>query len=1346
MATTDPKAAIVRRRWSRRIRPVVGGLLVLAIVLFGPYVLMKIEPIRTLILQSPIVKDALGDRMRLRIENVNRLDLSGLTFGGVELQAQDRVGSWHVVAQADELAASWSLLHLATGRVHVYTLDAAPLIVSLDGIAALRQGIPSPRRASTPRFPVISIRRVRIAPFAVVDSGGVMIQGGLLRSEVQGRREELSLVLREAWVDLVRYGLDVRLTDGRIEWQGNGGHLRGLTLEGEAAAGVVEARYVPGDPDQRLQIDVGLSHLDPRLVARHLLPGLELVEGDSLSGAVQLRQGVGRVTLDFLLAGRLMGEAVDDCAAVLSFGEGLVRLDDVHVSSEAGTVKGLGRWHRRQRRLTVDLRYDGLNHQSRWLPWLHALPLGPPLSGRAKGVLTLPTSGPIQIEGEALVERSRPWGVGIDSLRFAGEVVPGDHVRADQVTVYAPQGTASARGTWPLGPGRLSAEARLDSVPLSVLPAAWRLDIDGRVSGVVAGSGPPLDPVLEGSLQASGLTRGSWHLEQLRADSLIVRPRDLFGSGLLEGRGLRQGEDAPADVRARFVRASAPIELDAEVRRGDLEVRARGELDPAGALRLDAGEVLLPPAGTWRLGRPASFTWDQKTLDLSDLEILSEGTRLRADGRWVPPEKWIEGTIDVRGLDVARLSELLGPDVQLEGRCGLHLEARGRAPDPSVGIRFQGEGLGWSGRSIGDVSLEAHWNAEALRVGPVDIRNGSQEVRVDSLRSDIDRPLFALLGLEGEAVDLARAIRPRPWAGRLAIDRLQLEAWAPVLGLSPPPAEGSDRAVEVTRMVAGRPVPIRIVAPWELGPAGVGSAGLEGSFAGTLEIGGTPGAPEARLVGGVADLRLARIPLGSLDVHLAYANSLLSVQRVQLVDGERVTQAEGFYPIEWSVLPLRAERTDWPARIEADLSGFNLALVSAFTRHVPDAQGRLSGALLVEGTGRDPEVSGSLELRDGGFRIPGRSERIYEAQGTLTLGPGGLKVRSVTARTGPHGVLDLTGTVQGVDRFDLRARAEDVRVFEQGTYDLEATAESLRAFTAIPPGEAEPAPHLQGRIVVQAGTLTPVFGGGSGGGTKTKSPWRIDLDVMVPGEVRVRQSNARVEVGEGSVHVAYRWPYWNASGDLGILGGTYRLFNNNFSILEGNVDFRDTGTGPDVTVEILGETYVATADTTSEGLPEQVRIEVLVQGPPDELQITLTSDSDPPYSPEEIAELLAYGRLVGTRALTEETRDVLFNELVHRIEKAVSDQFPITTSVALETGSSGEVWPPRRVSFQQMITPEITGNYTRQVYHGADWELSLHYRLSRLLYLRAGIVYENEAPRGLNEEYNLDLKCRFEYE
>ena len=55
-------------------------------------------------------------------------------------------------------------------------------------------------------------------------------------------------------------------------------------------------------------------------------------------------------------------------------------------------------------------------------------------------------------------------------------------------------------------------------------------------------------------------------------------------------------------------------------------------------------------------------------------------------------------------------------------------------------------------------------------------------------------------------------------------------------------------------------------------------------------------------------------------------------------------------------------------------------------------------------------------------------------------------------------------------------------------------------------------------------------------------------------------------------------------------------------------------------------------------------------------------------------------------------------------------------------------------------------NYSQDLALDPELDLSIHYRLSRVLYLRAGLGRDRRGAGGFDDEYSLDLKCRFEYE
>jgi hypothetical protein len=1358
----------------------VAGLVVLAIIaalLHGPGLIMRIAPLRSWVLNSPPVRRGLGENARLSAEQVSRLSLGGVALRGLALEVRDPSGAWHPAVRIGHLVSDWSVMGLLRGRFRISRLEAVPLLIDLHYLSLLTASADGPDTtvaigrapplvapvgwAAPAWLPPVAIERFRLGRFEVSDSAGVMFTGDLTLEQMRASQSELRLTVREGWLLLDRLNLACALSKGLCRWWHDGADLRGLALDSPRLKGRVDARFSADLTPPGLQVDIDLDRLDPNLVAEHYLPSLEFSGGDTLTGSIGLIRSEGPWRLDLVLAGRALGEPLHELSARLMAGGGRLRLDDLVLSGGAGDLRGTLYWDSAPRELTAQLAWELRNHRSAWLPYVAQLPLTDPSFGSAEATLSLPSEGRPVVAGRVDVRGVRLWDIPTRRVRFSGRVELARAVRASSFEILFPTGEMRGHGVWPLGPGEVDGAVTLDSIPLELMPDAWRMGIGGRASGQIRIGGVPDDPVLEGRLHAVDLSRGDWTAQRAAASALLLWPRDQRGSGRLDLQGLRHAGGPPGRVSTRFSRWNRWLSFvtDADLR--DHRLHLEGRVDPEGYLELERASAAVRRLGRWSLARPFYLSWATDTLSADTLHLASGPAHIRAAGHWVRGSDEVTASLAVADLPLTMLQELSGPERVLRGRCNLELDAHGELPDPQVALHLAGDSVAIGDLEIGELELAAQWADSQLTVGPMTARGRQQIVGLQSLSVGLRRPLLTPRGSGGElpahCPDWDSALTQAPWSGEVEVARLDLSRWGPVIGL-PAPVEGdTTRAIiHISRWVAGREVPIRVEAPWELTAPAVGAGSLRGTWRGSLTLAGTPGAPELRLSGTTDDLSLARIPLGSLRLDLSYADSLLTLRQLQLIHQERMSHASGTYPFICRAYPLQAGPLDAPADLAAQLEDLNLALLSNFAWWLPDAHGRINGDLALLGTSVDPELSGALRIADGGFRIPGRSERIYGVRGDLLLGPRGIEIRSLTGRSGREGRLSAWGRYAGGGDFDLHATADHVRIFKEGNYEFDANAEAIHAYTAIPPGEEEPAPHLSGSVEVLSGTYVPDLRGGRGSPEREgRTPWRIDLNVSVPGNVRVSQSSAvsqtdaNVDVGDGLLHVTHHWPHWNASGSLNIQGGTYRLFNNNFTITGGSLDFRDTGTGPDVTVAIDGETSVMTV-TSDELDPrsELVTIRVQVQGPPDELQATLSSD--PEYGTEEILELLVSGRLLSATdtdmqqaVLTTGAQEILFTGMASQIEERLLEQFPVVSRVVVAPGTT--VDEPWRLSVERSIfSHEIMGRYSQEFYRGRDWELSLDYRLSRILYLRAGVVHDPDRV-GEENEYQMDLKCRFEF-
>ncbi len=1340
------------RRWLRKAAVALSWMLVVALALAAPFLLARERGVRQQLLDLALARLPWGGRARLTIERVERLDPSGVALRGIRLDRRAAAG-WVHVARVGRLSADWELADLLRGRITLALAQVDSLNLAVPELAALtRSEGPGARRPALrvgipARFPRVTIRSLVVSPAVIALAGDRRIAGDLYLTDVSSQDNGLAGGLQQAHAILTQPSLELALGPGRLRMRQNGqveiDTLRVVTSDLRAR---IDLRATPLAEQRQADLVIDLERLGPGVLAALGFARLPASPGDSLSGRIHLRYAAARVLAELDLAGVVRGERLSALQVQGSAGRDSVRIDQLRIEGAPGVLAAQGIWDRMRREASAALTWEELAPHSAWLPWLGRLPISGSLAGEARVTANFPAGGAAALAGTAEVRGARLRGTAVERVRAVGDVVFGDMVRADTLTIDLQGGHLAARGTWPLAQQEAAVDFRIDSLSLASLHLADDLDLGGRVAGSFAVQGPSRQPRVSGWLRGDDLRYGDYRAEALIADSLDVLPLDQTGSGRLLITGLALGANrAIAEVDVRLTHAQGRFRAAAHLVHPMLEADLTGEFDPRSWLQLERAQLRSRWIGTWSLTQPLRAHWDADGFVTDSLRLTSGDGELCAALHWGSQLREIDGRLALRHCDLRRANAWLQGTDSLLGHCDVLVKAEGVLPDPRIEVALRGTALRWGLLDIGTAAAQASWASGTLTLDTLAVVGAQHRVTSPGIVLRPQRPLMALFGRAaadsaGTPVG-AEAFLAAPWEGAIAIERADLSEYAGILGSSVLPAEG-ERGSRTQLRAGGELVPYRVITPWDPDTTSA-AGGLQGSLAGRITLAGSPRAPSVHLTASIPDLRFIRVALGQLTLEATYAESLIQVEQLQLTRDGHTSWARGSYPFLLSLGPPRARPRDGSVRLQAELDELDLGLLSVLTRYLPDASGRLSGQLTVEGSGVKPQVRGALVLSGGGLRIPGRSERIYDAEARLEVGAEGVRILSLDARCGPRGTLTAVGTLRGPQEFDFSAHVDNVRVFEEGRYEFVATAD-LSAYTAR--GEAGQAavPHLDGVVQVLSGTITqdlaerpeavsagPVI------------PWVIDLDVEAPGSVNVSQVNAKAEVGEGTLHLAYRWPYWNASGSLKVLGGTYRLLNNAFNVRDGSVEFRDTGRGPDLTVDINAETFVAAA-AEPEGPAETVTILVHVYGKPEALAVDLSSL--PPLSQEEIVELLSVGRLTRTGRFqaASETQWILLNTMVDRIENTLIQQSPIFSRMAIEPGTSGD--EPLRLTLHPVVTSAFLVNYSQDLAVDPARELSVNYRLSRFLYLRAGIARDRQSAGGFNEEYSLDLKCRFEYE
>jgi autotransporter translocation and assembly factor TamB len=426
------------------------------------------------------------------------------------------------------------------------------------------------------------------------------------------------------------------------------------------------------------------------------------------------------------------------------------------------------------------------------------------------------------------------------------------------------------------------------------------------------------------------------------------------------------------------------------------------------------------------------------------------------------------------------------------------------------------------------------------------------------------------------------------------------------------------------------------------------------------------------------------------------------------------------------------------------LPDIDLAVLGLVSRDILDPSGTLSGSVSLRGTLKRIWPEGSLAIRDGGIRIPKREEKLHSIQGTFSLDSTGVQIRSLQGRIGKDGRLQVTGWWRDLGHFNLEAKVQEATFFETGFYHVTADGD-LNAFpVATATGSY---PLIVGTVDVREGAIIGDLAKQPlppAGALSRPSPWRAEIDVNAPGNLRMSTAIASVELGEGEdIHVSFQDPLINVSGRIQVLGGRYRVFNNIFTITSGIVEFRDTGRLPEPILDVYAETSVNDL-TNSEVTPQQVLVKIHVTGPV--LALNIEFSSEPVKSQTEIVELLSLGRLndptTGSFGARDPSRQYLFTEVVSQIESQLANRIAGLENIQLVPGSApGEAW---KVSVRRTLVPQVSVAYSRELAGTASQEVNVRYNLRGRLYLNADV--ERLMKQGTpTDRYSLDLRMRFEY-
>ncbi len=961
--------------------------------------------------------------------------------------------------------------------------------------------------------------------------------------------------------------------------------------------------------------------------------------------------------------------------------------------------------------------------------------------------------GPPRVVIDAVVEgadSSDPWADGEDlgwpGSRLAGvahlELSLGDSVVLELemrdvrgVAVTLPVDSADVRLTWSEAEGLAVHEARINTMG-TLLQVDGTIAPDGTValslSALVDSLAPwareiPL-PLAGEKAELTGTLTGN--LDSLRLDAsgqvASIRALDL------------EVEDSLVELRIGALVAH-PGDFELELFAPRLEIRGR----PVGALGL-------------AMSRTEPF------LDIHHLAVARADSDLVARGR---VEERPDGVFFV---EIDTLGTSWGSD-RWKLVEGSHMEI-------ADGF-FQTDGLVFESE-VGRIAIEGGVRPPGLLNLALDVREGDLDIldRLDLLEGieggfngrvefsgTLDSTSFFVdatvdtLVLAGHQIDMAR-IMAGSEGRHLKIDTFEFSSakgagsidGAVEFGEADWLRDGLGGGDEIRRIWRGASLDLDLstrdldVAHWADASA---VPGLFGLLSGDLSVSGPTTEPQA-----VGSLSVRQFPAPPFVFPLIEGDLFVDARGVRLERGEidlggpRASLSASL-PLLISLtdsvifIPERGVSVQLETPRDMDLSGLSVVW--------PDLRrtsGKASLSFSATGDPRNPELEGSLQVRDGEVELVGWSEWLRELEIDGRFSGQQLFLDRIHAREGQKGKIDASGVVTFVGLLpdDIALDLVVDRILISSVPDLKAIAsgDDLTLRLERPGPDAPRAPMITGSLVVDKAEYTGSFeadASGDGGlGPNVAPPWMARLRIRMQDQVRISNSFTELRVA-GDIDLIRDTGGFRVRGDVEIPSGRISLVGTTFKITRGTLDFSRRPLEPEIDLSAITE--VPVYDVAGDAGRTLEEITVDMTGTFAEPELSFQSESG--YDDTAILRMLA-GFQPTQSTSTNAVGTLGMRAGFSVLERALAQEMTGVDTLEIDTTEAGvDEVGSTRIAFGKYLTESVYLRYA-QGFTAGERDILLEYQMSRRT-LISGEIKSRINDVGREDEFNVDFKWRIRY-
>ncbi|MFH0779203.1 MAG: translocation/assembly module TamB domain-containing protein [Candidatus Eisenbacteria bacterium] len=830
----------------------------------------------------------------------------------------------------------------------------------------------------------------------------------------------------------------------------------------------------------------------------------------------------------------------------------------------------------------------------------------------------------------------------------------------------------------------------------TLLRSGEKLTIDGTFRGRLESMTPSL---VSGEVAIGRLSGELWPEVSLQTGATLCPARVggvVFDSLMVEAGVFEQGEGSTVTGRGGRVVETvlAYVNGNARAVRSDTSITAAGVVavskDGVG-VSLDALELSLGQK-TWKNEQAVDMFWQDGRLRLEGVRLSSAGEGVQFDGVIGAEERSVSGKLTLSSLD---LRDALGAVWPVAGRLNARLDFGGQGDEQVVEAEVEWLDASVAGRGVDRVSLSGRLRGSELAVNRLTVTKGGG--------------VLTGSGRIGGPCEL-KCVIDSLMSGRRLPEGIMTELDFSTEGLAMERFSG-----------------------WHPALAGVG-----GIVDSKLRISGTLERPDVRVSLDAYDLRLREYEVERLHVEGQVSEQVCNVTKLEVNERNAKGEASGFLPMSVNLCVGSVSFPDGPVRFRMKLSESDFSVASLFLRHVASSSGVIVGDAELTGTLRNPVLNGSFNLTNGTLRLAGRNEVLKNLQGHVVLNEKAVELVRFSAnldegRIEGGGRIVLSEGERGHYNFTLKGRKvsfgdpEDIAL--KFDCNLEVSSVELKEMGIFP--------KISGRIDVKQGLIAREFQASAS--PQPEQRWLCDIEVDVPNNLWLKNINAEIELA-GSVRARKDISGLVLLGSLRILRGKYYIFDNEFRIISGNMEFQN--------VEHIDPEMNIEAETNASGR----RITLALSGKLSEPNIVFSSE-DPNLSQADILHLLTVGKYVyaepsGSQdgGLMPGVTGSVGNYFLRQIERRVARELRWIDSIELGSGiegggSLGEL----RWGVGKYVTPELFLRYSQGFSRSSERDVSIEYRLSQFLFLRGTIVSRDRLTGREKDEYNLDLRLKYEY-